>query len=176
LGVSCFLTFCLSFLAMGGCASSGSQSQAASPSTAPEPAVKIKSSTPAPAKQAPAVLTACSMDIDVLDTGGLALTYTAAPGHEAELRRDVRGVASRHNARLASEPRDDLADLVRVGTVAIVEDAPRGARVILVADDAGHVAELWSNVDLYAPDLVPRAAAESCPKRASRVATRSRRR
>jgi hypothetical protein len=110
------------------------------------------------------------MDVDLLDTGGLALTYTAAPGREAELRRSVRGVASRHNARAAGGKHDHLTELVHVGSVAIVEEAPRGARVILVADDAEDLSELWANVDAYAPDLVPRGSPESCPKSGPRLA------
>ena len=111
----------------------------------------------------------CVIDVDVTDLGGVAVNYRAAPGHEQELRASVHAMAAKHNERSGVPAADKLgrsADLSGIESVAVVEDTARGARVVLLPQEAWELSELFEHTEIYAPDLFPRdLVAEHCPTR-----------
>lgn len=113
----------------------------------------------------------CIIDVDVTDLGGVAVNYRAAPGHEQELRANVHAMAAKHNERGAVPAADKLgrsADVTGIESIAVVEDTARGARVVLLPQDAWEFGELFEHTEIYAPDLFPRdLVAEHCPTRPS---------
>jgi hypothetical protein len=111
----------------------------------------------------------CAVSIGVTDLGGVSVSYRAAPGQQQELRAAVHVMAARHNERVSQSPavNDRLAILesgAKVGSIAVVEETTEGARVVLVPKEAWELPELYSHIEVHAPDLLPAPLrAKRCP-------------
>lgn len=94
-----------------------------------------------------------------LTSGGLVLTYLGA-GPERSLDDAVRRMAATHNFRHSTASAAQRNNPASVRSIALVENAGHGSRIVLVADDALDTADLYAHLEHDAPDLIPTGSLE----------------
>jgi hypothetical protein len=94
---------------------------------------------------------ACLSDVHVT-SGGIVLTY-AGTGPETAIDDEVRRMANVHNRRHAEHT--PLESVGVVHSIALVENVSRGSRIVLIADDAIDMADLYSHLESDARALIP---------------------